>query len=108
MRSTQVGEQLGSQAATLGSVAEKLRSEGKDGPADIVEKAGEKVQGVASYLENADGEKLVDAASNIARENPAAAAAAGAAAGFVAGRVIKASTGDEPAEGASETPGGAA
>jgi ElaB/YqjD/DUF883 family membrane-anchored ribosome-binding protein len=97
-RTTQLGQQVGTQAKTLDGVAEELRRQGKDGPAKIAEQAGERVKSVASYLEEADGQAIVAAASDFARENPAAAAAAGAAAGFVAGRVIKASQSDESSE----------
>lgn len=97
-RSTQVGQQIDSQAESIGGVAEELRRQGQDGPAKIAEQVGEKVKGVADYLQEADGERLVAAAGDLARENPAAAAAAGAAAGFVAGRVIKASSPDDPSE----------
>jgi flagellar capping protein FliD len=97
-RSTQAGEQIGAQAEAIDGVAEELRRQGKDGPAKIAEQASERVKGVADHLQQADGESLVSAAADIARENPAAAAAAGVAAGFVAGRVIKAATGDAPAE----------
>jgi F0F1-type ATP synthase membrane subunit b/b' len=102
-RSTQVGQQIGQQAQAIDGVAEELRRQGKDGPAKLAEQASERVKGVASHLEQTDGESLVAAASDFARENPAVAAAAGAAAGFVAGRVIKASTGDDPA--VDEAPG---
>ena len=106
-RTTQVGRQVGSQAQAIDGVAETLREQGKEGPARMAEKASEKVKEVAGRLEQADGESLVSSASEIARENPAAAAAAGAAAGFVAGRVVKAATADTPAEEPG-TPGGPA
>lgn len=95
-RSTQVGQQIGSQAEALDGVAGELRRQGKDGQAHAAEQAAEKVKQVGDYLEQADGEQLVEAAAKVARENPAAAAAVGAAAGFAAGRVIKASSADEP------------
>jgi uncharacterized coiled-coil protein SlyX len=103
-RSTQLGQQVGAQAQAIDGVAGTLREQGKDGPAKIAEQASEKVREVASRLEQADGESLVSKASEVARENPAAAAAAGAAAGFVAGRVIKAAASDGPAE-EPEAPG---
>ncbi|MGH2943926.1 MAG: hypothetical protein ACRDLN_14240 [Solirubrobacteraceae bacterium] len=93
-RSTQVGQQIGSQAEALGGVAEELRRKGKDGPAKIADQAAERVEGVASYLEQADGDALVAAAKDAVHDHPAAAAAIGAAAGFAAGRVIKAAMGD--------------
>ena len=97
-RSTQFGQQIGSQAQAIDGVAEELRRQGKDGPARLAEQASERVKGIAGHLEQTDGESLVAAVSDLARENPAAAAAAGAAAGFVAGRVIKAASGDAPGE----------
>ena len=105
-RSTQIGQQIGTQAQSLDGVAEELRSQGKDGPAKIAEQAGERVRSVGNYLEQTDGESLVQAAADAARENPAAAAAVGAAAGFAAGRLLKASLGDDsPKEDEAAHPG---
>lgn len=103
-KSTQVGQQIGSQGEALEGVAGELRSQGKDGPAKIAEQAAEKVKNVGAYLEQADGEQLVEAAQQVARDNPAAAAAVGAAAGFAAGRVIKASLGDDAEPVAADEP----
>jgi hypothetical protein len=106
-RSTQIGGQIGAQGQSLDGVAEELRRQGKDGPAKIAEQAGERVKSVGSYLEQADGESLVQAAADAARENPAAAAAAGAAVGFAAGRLLKASLGDDsPEEDEARGPAG--
>jgi len=96
-KSTQVGRQIGSQGEALDGVAGELRRQGKDGQARVAEQAAEKVKQAGEYLQQADGESLVQTAANVARENPAAAAAVGATAGFVAGRVIKASGPDDPA-----------
>ena len=102
-RSTQLGRQIGGQGEALDGVAGELRRQGKEGQAQAAEKAAEKVKQAGEYLERADGEKLLETAANVARENPAAAAAVGAAAGFAAGRVIKASRpDDEPAGDAPE------
>jgi ElaB/YqjD/DUF883 family membrane-anchored ribosome-binding protein len=97
-RSTQVGEQLGAHAESLDGVAEELRRQGKDGPAKVAEQAGQRVKDVGEYLQQTDGESLVQAAQDLARENPAAAAAVGAAAGFAAGRLLKASKADGSTE----------
>ena len=109
-RSTRAGQQIGAQAEAIGGVAEELRRQGKEGPAKIVEQAGERVKEVGDYLERTDGEALVAAAKDAARENPAAAAAVGAAAGFAAGRVIKAARDEGPSEDepAGPTGGGGA
>ncbi len=88
-KSTQVGRQIGSQGEALEGVAGELRRQGKEGQAKVAEQAAEKVKQAGEYLQQADGESLVQTAANVARENPAAAAAVGAAAGFAAGRVIK-------------------
>ena len=103
-KSTQVGQQIGSQGEVLEGVAGELRRQGQDGPAKIAERAAEKVKNVGEYLERADGEKLVQTAQKVASDNPAAAAAVGAAAGFAAGRVIKASLGDGAAEDEQPAP----
>ena len=104
-KSTQVGQQIGAQGDALQGVAGELRKQGKDGPANVAEQAAEKVKDVGDYLEQADGEKLVETAQQVARDNPAAAAAVGAAAGFAAGRVIKAALDDEePQPGAPTAP----
>jgi ElaB/YqjD/DUF883 family membrane-anchored ribosome-binding protein len=97
-RATQLGQQIGAQAESLGGVAEELRRQGKEGPAKVAEQVGQRIKDAGSYLEQTDGESLVRAAADVARENPAAAAAVGAAAGFVAGRVIKASREDSSKE----------
>jgi len=97
-RSTQAGQQIGAQAEAIGGVADELRRQGKEGPAKVVEQAGERVKQVGDYLERTDGETLMEAAKDAARENPAAAAAVGAAAGFAAGRVIKAARDEGPSE----------
>jgi len=97
-RTTQVGEQIGAHAESLDSVAEELRRQGKEGPAKIAEQAGQRVKEVGEYLQQTDGESLVQAAQDAARDNPAAAAAVGAAAGFAAGRVLKASKADGSSE----------
>ncbi|MDQ3850140.1 MAG: hypothetical protein M3296_05955 [Actinomycetota bacterium] len=101
-RSTQVGQQLGAQGQALEGVADELRRQGNEGPAKVAEQAAQRVKDAGSYLEHTDGESLVQAATDAAREHPAAAAAAGVAAGFVAGRVLKASGGEGPAEESPE------
>jgi hypothetical protein len=97
-RTTQVGQQVGAHAESLDGVARELRRQGKEGPAKVAEQAGQRVKDVGEYLQQTDGESLVQTAQDVAREHPAAAAAVAAAAGFAAGRVIKASGGEDSAE----------
>ena len=47
-RSTQVGEQVTSQASDIRSVADTLREQGKDKPAQYVEQAASKIEGLGS------------------------------------------------------------
>ena len=101
-KTTQAGRQIGSQGEALEGVAGELRRQGKDGPANVAEKAAEKVKSAGQYLEQTDGESLVNTAQQVARDNPAAAAAVGAAVGFAAGRVIKASLDDSGDEQLAE------
>ncbi|HEX8157715.1 MAG TPA: hypothetical protein VF526_10055 [Solirubrobacteraceae bacterium] len=101
-RSTQLGQQIGAHGQSLDGVAEELRRQGKEGPAKVAEQAGQRVKDVGDYLERTDGESLVGAVRDVAREHPAAAAAASAAAGFVAGRVLKASQADSADEDEDE------
>ena len=103
-KTTQAGRQIGAQGEALEGVAGELRRQGKDGPANIAEQAAEKVKNAGQYLEQTDGESLVESAQQLARDNPAAAAAVGAAAGFAAGRVIKASLDDSDDEQPAQTP----
>lgn len=105
-KSTQAGRQIGAQGEALEGVAGELRKQGRDGPAKVAEQAAEKVRNVGEHLEHADGQKLVDAAQQVARDNPAAAAAVGGVAGFAAGRVIKAVR-DDGDDDAQRAPGDA-
>lgn len=53
-KSTQLGQQIGSQGEALEGVAGELRRQGKDGQARVAEQAAEKVGNVGDYLEQAD------------------------------------------------------
>ena len=97
-RSTQLGQQIGAQGESLDGVAQELRRQGQQAPAKVAEQVSQRIKDAGSYLEQTDGESLVQAAADAARENPAAAAVVGAAAGFAAGRVIKASREDSSKE----------
>ncbi len=91
-RSTQAGERLGSTASDVRSVAEELRRQGKDAPASMVEQAAAQADRVADYLKAASGERIMRDAEDFARGRPWAVAAGGLALGFVASRLLKASS----------------
>src|SRR5687768_7068953 len=93
-RSTQAGEQVSQQAGDIRTVAEKLREEGKDGPAKVAEQAADRIEKVGSYLQESDADRLLGDVEDFARQRPGAVIAGGIALGFLASRFLKASQGD--------------
>ena len=93
-RSTQAGEQVSQQASDIRTVAEKLREEGKDGPAKVADQAAERIEKVGSYLTEADSDRILGDVEDFARQKPMAVIAGGMALGFLASRFLKASQTD--------------
>src|SRR5918999_2052408 len=91
-RSTQIGEQVKSNAGDVRSVADELRKQGKDTPAKYVEQAADRAERVGGYLENSDGDRILQDVENFGRRNPWAIAAGGLLLGFAASRMLKASS----------------
>ena len=93
-RSTQAGEQVSQQAGDIRTVAEKLREEGKDGPAKVADQAAERIEKVGSYLQQSDADRILGDVEDFARQRPMAVMAGGIALGFLASRFLKASQGE--------------
>jgi ElaB/YqjD/DUF883 family membrane-anchored ribosome-binding protein len=93
-RSTQAGELVSSQASDVRSVAEQLRQQGKDKPAQLAEQAADRAERVGSYLTEADADRILNDVEDFARQRPWAVIAGGVAAGFLASRFLKASSSD--------------
>lgn len=91
-RSTQAGDRIGGAASDARSVADELRRQGKDTPAKYAEQAAERAERLGGYLRDADGDTILRDAEDFARRNPWAVAAGGLALGFVASRLLKASS----------------
>jgi len=91
-RSTQVGEQVHHHASDLREVAHQLRAQGKDGPARIADQVAERAERAGSWMKESDGDRILGDVEDFARSNPWAVAAGGLALGFVASRVLKASS----------------
>jgi len=91
-RSTQAGEQVSSQAGDIRSVADTLREQGKDKPAQYAEQAADKVESLGGYLKDADADRIIGDVENYARQNPFVVIAGGIAIGFAASRFLKASS----------------
>jgi hypothetical protein len=94
VRSTQLGEQVGSGAADARSVAEQLRNQGKQTPARYVEQAADRAERLGGYLRERDGDQLLNDVEDFARRNTWAVALGGLALGFAASRLLKASSSD--------------
>ena len=91
-RSTQAGQQMNTVAEDVRSVAEELRTQGKDTPARYAEQAAEKAQSAGQWLENANGDQILNEVESFARKNPWAVAAGGLVLGLAASRLLKASS----------------
>jgi ElaB/YqjD/DUF883 family membrane-anchored ribosome-binding protein len=91
-RSTQAGEQVRSQAGDLRTVGEQLREQGKEGPAKVADQVAGRVEGVGSWLQDSDADKILGDVEDFARKNPWAVVAGGVALGLVASRALKASS----------------
>lgn len=91
-RSTQAGEQLHSTAADARSVADELRKQGKDRPAQLADRAAEQAERLGGYLRDSDGQNILRDVEDFGRSKPWALAAGGLVLGFAASRLLKASS----------------
>jgi uncharacterized protein YjbJ (UPF0337 family) len=91
-RSTQAGEQVTGTAEDMRSFAQQLREQGKDRPAQYAEQAADRTERVGGYLRDADGDRILHDMEDFGRRNPWAVVAGGIALGFVASRMLKASS----------------
>ena len=91
-RSSEAGERVQSTAADVRSVAEELRRQGKDAPANYAEQAAERAERLGGYLHEADGDRILRDVEDFGRRNPWAVVAGGMALGFMASRLLKASS----------------
>ena len=91
-RSTQIGEQVASNAGDVRSIADELRKQGKDAPARYAEQAADRAERLGRYLEDSDGDRILRDVEDFGRRNPWAVVAGGLLLGFAASRVLKASS----------------
>ncbi len=104
-RTTGAGEQLAGQAADIRTVADQLREQGKDKPAQIAEQAAQRTEQIGSYLKESDADRILGDVEGFARQRPWAVVAGGIAVGFVASRLLKASSADRYQQSAQLAPG---
>ena len=91
-RSTEAGERIAGTASDVRSIADELRSQGKDGPARVAEQVADRAESFGTYLRDADGERLLQDIEDFARRQPWLVAAGGLALGFATSRFLKASS----------------
>ena len=91
-RSTQAGERIAGTASDVRSIADQLREQGKDAPANLAEQVAGQADRVGDYLKGASGDRILRDVEDFARRQPMLVAAAGLALGFAASRFMKASS----------------
>jgi hypothetical protein len=91
-RSPEAGERIAGTAGDVRSIAQELRSQGKDAPANLAEQVANQADRVGDYLKGASGDRILRDAEDFARRQPMLVAAAGLALGFAASRFLKASS----------------
>lgn len=91
-RSSQLADQAHQQASDLRSVSEALRDQGKDRPAQAVDRLAGYAERAGSYLRDTDADSMLSDAEDFGRRKPGAVAAGALAVGLVASRFLKASS----------------
>jgi hypothetical protein len=91
-RSTEAGERIAGTAGDVRSIAQELRGQGKDTPANLAEQVADQADRVGDYLKGASGDRILRDVEDFARRQPMLVAAAGLALGFAASRFLKASS----------------
>jgi ElaB/YqjD/DUF883 family membrane-anchored ribosome-binding protein len=105
-RSTDAGEQIAGQARDIRTVADQLREQGKDGPAQLAERAAQYTERVGSYFKASDSDRILRDAEDFARRRPWAVIAGGIALGVAASRFVKASAADRYQRATRQLPPG--
>jgi hypothetical protein len=93
-RSAEAADRVSGTAADVRDVAEELRKKGKEGPARLAEQAADRIERIGSYLREADLDRIGSDFGRLSRSRPAVVVAGAAAVGLVAGRILKASSGN--------------
>ena len=104
-RSSQLAEQAHQQASDLRSVSQALRDQGKDRPAQAVDRVAGYAEQAGSYLRDTDPDSMLSDAEDFGRRKPGAVAAGALALGFLASRFLKASSSRRHSARQIEQPG---
>lgn len=98
-RSTALGSQARTIADAMRDTSNQLRDQGQEQPARLTEMTAERLHQAASYLNDADGDRLMNDVTEMARRQPWLFAAGGLLLGFAASRFMKASSGASASSG---------
>jgi hypothetical protein len=104
-RSTEAGEQAGSAAQALRDASGRLRDEGKEPVARGLEQVADRVERAGGWLRDSDGDSILREVEDFGRRNTLAVVAGGVAVGFVASRLLKASSRRRYESGSAQLPG---
>jgi ElaB/YqjD/DUF883 family membrane-anchored ribosome-binding protein len=91
-RSTQTGEQMTGTASALRQTAQRLRGDGQEPQAKVLDQIADRADQFGRYLTQTDGERLLHDVERMARQRPWLVAAGGTILGFMAARFTKASS----------------
>jgi hypothetical protein len=91
-RSTMVGEQMSSAASAMRGTSDRLRLEGNERAASVIDAVADRGQTFGDYLKRADGDRLLRDVEDVARRQPWLMVAGSAVVGFLASRFMKASS----------------
>jgi hypothetical protein len=91
-RSTQLAAQARQQGSDLRAVSDALRDQGKDRPAQLINRLAEFAEQTGRYLHEKDADAMLGDAEDFARHKPAAVAMGALALGLAASRFLKASS----------------
>ena len=91
-RSMQAGDQIHAVGQALRAGVDDLRTDGKGASADVVEVLARRADDLGAYLQSTNADRILDDIESFARRRPWLTAGAAAVAGFVASRVVKASS----------------
>ena len=93
-RATDAGKLLQNHVTNLRSIGDTMRGEGLTATAQVADYAADRLDVVAAYLTQTDGERIVHDAENLARRNMMMTGAVGFLVGLTAARLLKASASD--------------
>ena len=91
-RSTDAGQQVEKTAQALRKTSSQLTDQGLGAPAKVLDAVVDRIEGAGTYLQSADGDKILHDVENLARRQPNVVIFGGLTLGFIASRLLKASS----------------